>query len=498
MALSDKQIKSVQEATRRFNIWCGAVRSGKTFASILKLIDLLKTGPRGDVMIVGVNRESVQRNVLNLLFALLGGPPPSSKTNSTKVYGRNVYFVGAHDESAVRAIQGSTLALSYVDEITCIPAPFWKMLGSRLSIPGAQLLGTTNPEGPSHWFKKEFLDRTDLDLICWNFTLDDNPTLDESYKNNLKKEYTGMWYKRYILGEWAVAHGLIYDNFDEVNIYEDPQNEPTYYIVGIDYGTSNATAAVLCAISPTRWPQIRIVDEYYYDSVVKGRSKTDAELADDIYRFVEYKTVRAVYVDPSAASLKLELRNRNLPVLDANNDVLEGIKITAKFIAQKNLLIHKCCRTLIDVIQSYSWCPKAADRGIDKPLKEREHICVSGNTLVLTENGYVKIKDLTAGNLINYANGRLEIDSYKNVCKTRSNAEVFELELEDGKKLIATGDHKVMTTNGMKMLQDLTLCDMVIKCDTKNISEESFKRNKYAKGKFCSRSCSHKKHQKNK
>jgi PBSX family phage terminase large subunit len=374
MSLSDKQIKSIQEANRRFNIWCGAVRSGKTFASNLKLIDLLKNGPKGDAMIVGVNRESIQRNVLNLLFSLLGGAPPSSKTNSTKIYGRNVYFVGAHDESAVRAIQGSTLSLSYVDEITCIPAPFWKMLGSRLSVPGAQLLGTTNPEGPSHWFKKEFLDRTDLDLICWNFTLDDNPSLDEAYKNNLKKEYTGMWYKRYILGEWAVAHGLIYDNFDELNVYEEPQNQPNYYIVGIDYGTSNATAAVLCAINPTRWPQIRVVEEYYYDSVIKGLSKTDAELADDIYRFVEYKTVRAIYVDPSAASLKLELRNRNLPVLDAKNDVLEGIKVTSKFIAGKNLVVHKSCRTLIDVIQSYSWNPKAADRGLDKPLKEHEHI----------------------------------------------------------------------------------------------------------------------------
>ena len=462
--LSSKQIQSIKEATRRFNVWCGAVRSGKTFASNLKLIDLLKSGPKGDVMIVGVNRESIQRNVLNLLFNLLGGAPPSSKTNSTKIYGRNVYFVGAHDESAVRAIQGSTLALAYVDEITCIPAPFWKMLCSRLSIPGAKLIGTTNPEGPSHWFKREFLDRPDLDLISWNFTLDDNPSLDENYKANLKKEYTGMWYKRYILGEWAVAHGLIYDSFDELNLYEDPQNEPNYYIVGIDYGTSNATAAVLCAINPTKWPQIRIVDEYYYDSVVKGRSKTDAELSDDIYRFVEYKNVRAVYVDPSAASLKLELRNRNLPVLDANNDVLEGIKITSKFIAGKNLVVHKSCRTLIDVIQSYSWCPKSADRGIDKPLKEREHICVSGNTLVLTDKGYFKIKDLFEGNLINYKNGCLETDSYKNVCMTKRNAEVMEIELEDGKKLIATPDHKLMTIKGMKMLQDLTLCDVIITC----------------------------------
>lgn len=326
-------------------------------------------------MIVGVNRESIQRNVLLELYKFLGFPPPSSKTNETKLYGRNIYFVGAHDEGAVRRIQGATLAFAYVDEAACIPLPFWRMLLSRLSVQGAQLLATCNPEGPAHWLKKEYIDRAnELSLISWSFTLEDNPSLSEDYKNNLRKEYTGMWYKRYILGEWAVAHGLIYDCFDPDNLFEKQMEPPNYYIMGIDYGTSNATAAVLCAVSPTRWPQIRVEDEYYYDSEKKGRSKTDAELADDIKAFIGYRNITAIYVDPSAASLKLELRNRNLPVLDARNDVIEGIKQTAKFVAQKNLVIHKKCLTLIDCIQTYSWDPKAADQGEDKPLKKREHI----------------------------------------------------------------------------------------------------------------------------
>lgn len=375
MPLSNKQITSFNEATKRFNIWVGSVRSGKTFISILKLVDLIKLGPPGAVMIIGVNRDTIQRNVLIELYKFLGFSPPSSKTSETKLYGRPIYFVGAHDEGAVRRIQGATLALAYVDEATCIPQPFWSMLLSRLSVSGAQLLATCNPEGPAHWLKKNFLDRsTDLSLASWNFSLDDNPSLDEAFKENLKKEYTGMWYKRYILGEWAVAQGLIYDAFDHDNLYEHPAAAPNYHIVGIDYGTSNATAAVLCAVSPKRWPQIRVEEEYYYDSVKKGKSKTDAELADDIYEFVKLKNISAIYVDPSAASFKIELRNRNLPVLDANNDVLNGIKIVSKFISNKNLVFHKSCKTLIECIQTYAWCPKAADRGEDKPLKEREHI----------------------------------------------------------------------------------------------------------------------------
>lgn len=375
MPLSQKQIDSFNACDKRLNIWVGAVRSGKTYSSILKLIDLIKNGPEGAAMIIGVNRDTIQRNVLLELYKFLGFSPPSTKTTETKLYGRNMYFVGAHDEGAVRRIQGSTLAFAYVDEATCIPQPFWRMLLSRLSIKDAQLLATCNPEGPAHWLKKEFIDRqSELDLTHWHFTLDDNPSLEESYKESLKKEYQGMWYKRYILGEWAVAQGLIYDSYDELNLYSQPHDPPSYYTVGIDYGTSNATAAVLCAITPNRWPQIRVEAEYYYDSVKKGRQKTDDELAQDIQDFVAYRNVRAVYVDPSAASLKLELRRRNLPVMEGKNDVLPGIKVLSKWISGKNIVIHKGCSNLIDCIQTYSWCPKAADRGEDKPLKEREHI----------------------------------------------------------------------------------------------------------------------------
>ena len=375
MPLSSKQRQSIREATKRFNIWVGAVRSGKTFASILKLIELLRSGPSGDVMIIGVNRDTIQRNVLIELYKCLGFPPPGTKVTSVRLYGRNVYFVGAHDEGAVRGIQGSTLSIAYVDEATCIPKPFWAMLQSRLSVKGAQLLATCNPEGPAHWLKKEFIDRSDeIDLISWQFQLDDNPSLDETYKANLKKEYSGMWYKRYVLGEWAVSQGLIFDSFDFDNTFLHPKESPSYYVVGVDYGTSNATAAVLAAVSPYKWPQIRIEAEYYYDSVKKGRQKTDDELAQDLLFFVANYNIRAIYVDPSAASLKLELRRKNLPVLDAKNDVLPGIKVVSKFIAGKNLVIQKGCTTLLDCIQTYAWDPKAADRGEDKPLKEKEHI----------------------------------------------------------------------------------------------------------------------------
>lgn len=393
MTLSLKQEISIAEATKRINVWVGAVRSGKTHASLKKLIFALRSGIEGDVMIIGVNRDSIQRNILNLLYKELGFDPPGLKTSQDKIYGRNVFFVGAHDESAVRRIQGSTLAFAYVDEAAAIPEPFWRMLLSRLSLKGSQVFATCNPEGAQHWLKKSYLDNTLLDLASWQFGLDDNPTLTEDYKENLKREYGhGSWYQRLILGNWYNSSGMIWDGFDDDNVYTNPFDPPSFYCVGIDYGTSNATAAVLGAFDPKKWPQIRIEEEYYYDSIKAGRAKTDSQLADDIFEWLKYKSIQAIYVDPAAASFKAELRQRNLPVLDANNNVLDGLRIVGKFISHKNLVIHKGCTTLIEAIQSYIWDPKAVDRGEDKPLKKFDHQCDSARYLISSvyKNGIIE------------------------------------------------------------------------------------------------------------
>lgn len=372
---SPKQNKSYLEANHRFNIWVGAVRSGKTFSSIRKFIDRLKYGVEGDAMIIGVNRGSIHRNILTHMFKTLGFPCPSPMASKTKIFGRDLYFVGAPDVSAVNTIQGSTLAYAYVDEAVCIPEPFWKMLESRLSVPNAQLFATCNPEGPAHWLKKQYIDRPqDHDIKVWNFNLDDNPVLDEPYKKAIKSSYTGMWYNRYILGQWALASGAIYDTYDHNNEYDKQMENPSYYIVGMDYGTTNPTAAVLCAITPNRWPQIRVEEEYYYDSAKTGRAKTDAELVNDIMRFIQHKHISAIYLDPAAASMKIALRQADLPVIDANNDVLLGIKLTNKFISGKNLVIHKSCQNLREQIQSYAWDSKAADKGEDRPIKKNDHL----------------------------------------------------------------------------------------------------------------------------
>lgn len=380
---SVKQDRSFAEATHRFNIWVGAVRSGKTFSSIHRFIYDLKNGPPGDAMIIGVNRSSIHRNIITALYNILGFPCPSQMCNKTNLYGRNLYFVGAPDISAVTTIQGSTLALAYVDEATCIPEPFWKMLETRLSVPGAKLLATCNPEGPGHFLKKEYIDRPEVhDIKTWQFNLDDNPSLDDAYKKSIKESFSGVFYQRFILGNWCLATGAIFDGWDNLNIFDKQYPQPSYWCAGLDYGTVNPTSCHIAAVSPNSWPQIRIEKEYYFDSKKHGRSKTDRELAIDIKKFLEYTPIDALYVDPAAASLKLELRNLDIPVVDANNDVLFGIKTMSQFITGKNLLVNRSCTNLIEQCQSYAWDPKSTETGEDKPIKKNDHAVDSCRYLI--------------------------------------------------------------------------------------------------------------------
>ena len=373
--LSDKQCFAIKDADARINIWQGAVRSGKTFSSLLKFLKLLREGPPGNVMVVGVTRDSIQRNILTELCNFVGAIPPASKSTEMTFLNRKIYFVGANDESAVRRIQGSTLALAYVDEATCIPEPFWNMLLSRLSIKGSQLICTLNPASPLHWLKTKYIDRAhELNMKTWLFTLDDNPSLDPDYVRDLKSEYTGMWYQRFILGQWAVAEGLVFDAFCDDNIVDEPQTNPMFRVIGIDFGMTNPTAAVVVEVNPSQWPQLYVKDIYYYDGKATLRSKTVGEIADELYEWMVPYNPRNVFIDPSATALKAELARKEIPVSNAKNDVLPGIQVVGRFIGDKTLVVDRSCKKLLEELQTYSWDVKAAEKGIDKPVKLNDHI----------------------------------------------------------------------------------------------------------------------------
>ncbi|KKM84044.1 hypothetical protein LCGC14_1303190 [marine sediment metagenome] len=375
IAPSPKQIHSILESNARMNFWIGSVRSGKTWAVNARIIKEIKDGPKGDGMLIGTSREALQRNVVRPLCQFLSIPAPTDKATRMVLWNRVIHLIGAPDERAQARITGSTLAFAAIDEGTLMPYGLFKMLQSRLSKKGAKMFLTSNPNSPFHWLKSEIIDNEDLDLKVFNFNLEDNPSLDPGFVQNIKKEYTGIWYKRYILGQWVLAEGAVYDFFDEAfHTIENPPTLAREYIVGIDYGTTNPCVFVLIGIDNTQFPNMWCEKEYVFDSTKESRQKTDSEYAEDLAAFISGYNVTSIYVDPTAASFKLECRKAGISIIfDAENDVHNGIRFQTQHLQNGSYKICKNCKRTIEEYGNYLWDLKAANHGIERPLKSNDH-----------------------------------------------------------------------------------------------------------------------------
>lgn len=376
-AISEKQRFSLKDSDAKINIWEGAVRSGKTYISLWRFLKELMHGPEGEYVIICKTFDSFKRNILPLLIEeMIGSDAKYYKGNREMIiWGKRIHIVGADDERAESKIRGPTFAGAYVDEITIIPESVWKMLISRCAMKGARIFGTTNPDSPYHWLKRDFLNGTNKDVKCWQFTLEDNPMISLKDKEYLKRQYSGLWYQRFIEGKWVQAERSIYDFFlPEIHLIDFPPDYASSYILGVDYGTTNPCAFVLIGENRARYPNLWIQSEYYYDSKVHQRQKTDIEYCEDLKRFLGDLPVKAIYLDPSAASFRLELQKQGVQnVFEAKNEVMDGIRFTSQLLSSGALKICRNCKNLIGEIQSYVWDEKSQLTGVDKPKKENDH-----------------------------------------------------------------------------------------------------------------------------
>lgn len=374
--ISEKQRQSLISSNSRINIWEGAVRSGKTYISLWRFIKHITYGPLGDYCIIAKTYDSFKRNILPQLQRMIGSDVRHySGKREIKLWGKTIHIIGADDERSESKVRGATFCGAYVDEITMIPESVFKMLISRCAMGDSKIFGTTNPDSPYHWLKKDFL--TDNPDVCsYQFGLDDNPELQSDEKEYLKRQYRGLWYQRFIEGKWVQAEGAVYDFFDEkYHIIDFPQSQANFYILGVDYGTTNPCAFVLVGCNLHRYPNLWVEDEYYYSSKTNQRQKTDSEYATDLQNFLQYRPVKAIYIDPSAASFKAELQKAGVQnIYDAENEVNDGIRFVSNYLTIGKLKICRKAHNLISEFQSYVWDPKSAKTGVDKPLKENDHL----------------------------------------------------------------------------------------------------------------------------
>lgn len=388
------------EEDKRFSILVGSVRSGKTWSLHPKILYACRYPVGGWRFLTGSSKQSIFTNVLNDLFNLIGPKHYSYNQQSglLTLFGTKWMVMGAKDEGSEKFLRGATIGVAVCDELVLMPWGFYEMLQTRLSPAGARLYGTTNPDSPMHPLKVWLDDPRNAPFVDhMRCTMDDNPNLSDEFKSALKASFTGMFYQRYILGNWVMAEGAIYTDAwgpkgDEELTYDDASTPLGLYNAG---GHVDEWVSVDCGVDH---PQIYfkffddgdtiwVADQYTWDSRAEMRQKTDGQYADDLVKFMnteirqrpglpdELVEVRnrscQVIIPPECASFRAELSLRGIWVTEADNEVNEGIQTVAGLMSRRKIRFHRTrCKSGIAKLLTYVWDPKAALRGVEQPLKQ--------------------------------------------------------------------------------------------------------------------------------
>ena len=356
----------------------GAVRSGKTLAMGLGFFLWAMTSFSGQRFgICGKTIQSLRRNVLAEILPRLEKlgmkwkEKRSENLLTVTFRGREnrFYIFGGRDESSASLIQGITFAGILMDEVALMPRSFVEQACARCSVTGSRLWFNCNPAGPTHWFYRTWIQEAGKrNCLRLHFTMEDNPSLSPEIRARYERLYTGVSYRRYILGQWAQAEGRVYDFFDEGMVRQAPAGEYRKWYVSCDYGTVNPTSMGLWGLQGEVWYRVK---EFYFNSREARHQMTDEEYAAALQKLVGDRKVSAVIVDPSAASFIEVLRRRGWQVRKAVNDVLSGIRLTADALKEGRIVICEGCTDCIREMDAYVWDLSSGTR--DRVKKEHDH-----------------------------------------------------------------------------------------------------------------------------
>lgn len=383
---SAKQLEFIDNSVCKWNLAHGSVRSGKTVGTLVRFMHAVDRCPDTQIAMVGHSSDTIYQNAIRLILESdqLSAIRPfciwAAGKRQLKYKDKTIVTLGAKDEGALGSFQGRTFSLVYCDEMTLYPESIIDMIDTRLSLPHSMGFAAMNPAHPTHKVKK-WIDRAeagDPNYYALHFTLDDNPYLEEEYKQRIRDSLSGLFYKRNYLGLWCLAEGAIFDFFDRsIHVVARPPAAAEYWVAGIDYGSVNPFCCLLIGVNTGRYTQtgkrMWVEKEYYWDPKVKARQKVNSEFADDVQEFLEPYAIKAIYIDPSAEAFQIELQRRGMHVVHANNDVQNGIQKMCMEMQRGNLSICSECTNTIREIEGYVWDPKAADKGWDEPSKKNDH-----------------------------------------------------------------------------------------------------------------------------
>lgn len=365
----------------------GAIRSGKSVAMSLSfVIWAMSEFEACNFAMCGKTIGSFRRNVLFWLKLMLrsrGYSVSEQRTENLVIARRgsveNYFYVfGGKDERSQDLIQGITLAGVFFDEVALMPESFVNQATGRCSVDGSKFWFNCNPGSPAHWFKTGWIDkRADKRLLYLHFTMDDNLSLSEAVKERYRGMYTGVFFKRYILGEWKSADGVIYRQFaddPERFILDEVPADIIIGTMGLDFG-GNGSAHAGCLVGITRgYRSIVILGEYYRKEVIDPGTLTD-----DVCGFVQRSQaqVRAtsIWCDSAETTLikgiRTEVFARHIPVEVRNarkGEIIDRIRLCDMLMSQGRFFIMRRCRHTIAALSEAVWDGKSPTK--DKRLDD--------------------------------------------------------------------------------------------------------------------------------
>ena len=355
---------------KRVNLLEGSVRSGKTFISLVLWAMWVATQPKDACFLMAAKTiTALERNNLNLLVSLVGADNFKFSVASKKgtLFGRTVYLEGASDVRAESKIRGLTLMGAYLDELTLFDEEFFIMLLSRLSEPDAKLFATTNPDSPNHWLMTNYIQRAEeenLDFLRIKFLIDDNPYLTKEYVKSLKAEYTGVFYERFINGDWVAAEGVVYPEFannPSEFLVDSPNDEIARAVIGVDFGGNKSAHAFVCLGFTKGFRSCVVLDEFYLKEQISPE-RLSREFVDFCRRQKENYNVSEAYCDSAETTLILGLKNAALRehiLIDVKRakktKILDRIRFFNSLISQKRFKVLKKCENVKAALCQAVW-----------------------------------------------------------------------------------------------------------------------------------------------
>ena len=371
-----KQTEYLMHAKRRWNFKIGATRSGKTYLDYYLIPKRIRAvaGKEGIVIMLGNTQATIQRNIIDPLQSIWGaGLVSDIKSNNVcHMFGEKVYCIGADNKKQVDRLRGASIKYCYGDEVVSWAQPVFEMLKSRLDKPYSLFDGTGNPDHPDHFIKK-FLD-SDADIFAQHYTIFDNTFLDRKVMEEMLKEHKGVFYQRYILGEWTLAQGLIYTNwcvedFDRWHLHHlaDLRWRKIYRkLVGMDLGFSNDPTAIIVSYVDPAKKQWYICQEHHETGMLREAIvKAVREMGCDKDLIVS---------DNNWPETVAGLRMMGLNIMKTrkNEKVIEGIQKMHSY----DMIVHPSCVNTIKALKKHRWKTERHDEDelINVPSNEYKHI----------------------------------------------------------------------------------------------------------------------------